>query len=209
MDVQMRGTLFIVAAPSGAGKSSLVAAALAQDPAISLSISFTTRAPRPGEQQGHHYHFVTTEAFEVMIRRNAFFEYARVYGDWKGTAMESVEPQLAAGQDVLLEIDWQGARQVKAKVPSAVSIFILPPSRQALEERLRRRGQDSEEVIAQRMAAAVSEMRHYEESNYLIINGHFEEAVDQLVAIFKASRADLCHQKQRHACVIRALVSDS
>ena len=205
----MRGNLFIVAAPSGAGKSSLVAAALAKDPSISLSISFTTRAPRPGEQQGHHYHFVTTDEFEDMIRRKAFFEYARVYGDWKGTAMESVEPQLAAGQDVLLEIDWQGARQVKEQVPSAISVFILPPSRTALEERLRRRGQDSEEVISQRMAAAVSDIKHYDEANHLIINEQFDEAVDQLTAIFKASRTCLSSQKQRYAHLIRSLVAET
>ena len=202
----MRGDLFIVAAPSGAGKSSLVAAALAKDPGISLSISFTTRAPRPGERQGHHYHFVTQTAFENMIRRDAFFEYARVFGDWKGTAIESVEPQLAAGQDVLLEIDWQGARQVKVQVPSAISIFILPPSRHALEDRLRRRGQDSEEVISQRMAAAVSEIQHYDEANYLIINEQFDVAVDQLTAIFKASRARLSLQKNRYASLIRSLM---
>lgn len=205
----MRGNLFIVSAPSGAGKSSLVAAVLAKDPSISLSISFTTRAPRPGERQGYHYHFVTTDTFKAMIRRDAFFEYARVYGDWKGTAMESVEPQLAAGQDVLLEIDWQGARQVKEQVASAISVFILPPSRHALEERLRRRGQDSEEVISQRMAAAVYDIEHYDEADYLIINEQFDEAVDQLTAILKASRMRLFAQKERYASLIRSLVAQT
>ena len=152
--MSMRGTLFIVAAPSGAGKSSIVNAVLARDPQIRLSISFTSRAPRPGERHAEHYHFVSAEEFQRMIDAGDFFEYARVHGDWKGTARQSVEPQLAAGHDVLLEIDWQGAAQVRAKVPDAVSVFILPPSRAALEERMRKRGQDSEEVIQQRLAAA-------------------------------------------------------
>ena len=130
----MRGTLYIVAAPSGAGKSSIVNATLARDPRISLSISFTSRAPRPGERHAQHYHFVSEAQFQAMIDAGEFFEYARVHGDWKGSARQSVEPQLAAGQDVLLEIDWQGARQVREKVPEAVSVFILPPSRDALEE---------------------------------------------------------------------------
>src|SRR5690606_22760621 len=136
--MSMRGTLFIVAAPSGAGKSSIVNAVLSRDPAIRLSISFTSRAPRPGERHAEHYHFVSEEEFQRMIDAGDFFEYARVHGDWKGTARQSVEPQLAAGHDVLLEIDWQGAAQVRAKVPDAVSVFILPPSREALEQRMRK-----------------------------------------------------------------------
>ena len=155
-----RGTLYIVAAPSGAGKSSIVNAVLARDAEIALSISFTSRGARPGERHAQHYHFISAEEFEAMIRAGDFFEYARVHGDWKGTARQSVEPQLAAGKDVLLEIDWQGARQVREKVPDAVSVFILPPSRQALEQRMRARGQDSEEVIQRRLAAAREEMSH-------------------------------------------------
>ena len=147
----MRGTLYIVAAPSGAGKSSLVNAVLAREPGIALSISFTSRAPRPGERHAQHYHFVSREEFERMIAAGDFFEYALVHGDYKGTARQSVEPQLAAGKDVLLEIDWQGARQVREKMPDAVSVFILPPSRDALETRMRNRGQDSEETIARRL----------------------------------------------------------
>src|SRR5678815_1585084 len=162
----MRGTLFIVAAPSGAGKSSIVNACLARDPNITLSISFTSRAPRPGERHAEHYHFVSAAEFQEMVAAGDFFEHARVHGDWKGTARQSVEPQLAAGRDVLLEIDWQGARQVRAQVPDAVSIFILPPSRAALEDRMRARGQDSEAVIAQRLAAARDEMSHYTEFDY-------------------------------------------
>ena len=159
----MRGTLFIVAAPSGAGKSSIVNAVLARDPNICLSISFTSRKPRPGERHAEHYHFVSAQEFEGMVAAGDFFEHALVHGDWKGSARQSVEPQLAAGKDVLLEIDWQGARQVRDKVPDAVSVFILPPSRQALEQRMRNRGQDTEEVIAQRLAAAREEMSHYGE----------------------------------------------
>ena len=154
----MRGTLYIVAAPSGAGKSSLVNAVLAREPGIALSISFTSRAPRPGERHAQHYHFVGKAEFERMIAAGDFFEHALVHGDYKGTARQSVEPQLAAGKDVLLEIDWQGARQVREQDARRVSVFILPPSRDALEQRMRNRGQDSEEVIAQRLAAAREEM---------------------------------------------------
>ena len=147
-----RGTLFIVAAPSGAGKSSLVNAVLAKEPGIALSISFTSRAPRPGERHAQHYHFVSKEEFVAMVAAGDFFEHAQVHGDYKGTARQSVEPQLAAGKDVLLEIDWQGARQVREQVPDCVSVFILPPSRDALQTRMRNRGQDSEETIARRLA---------------------------------------------------------
>ena len=138
------------AAPSGAGKSSIVNAVLARDANIALSISFTSRAPRPGERHAEHYHFVSAAEFERMVEAGDFFEHALVHGDWKGTARQSVEPQLAAGKDVLLEIDWQGARQVRAKVADAISVFILPPSREALDQRMRSRGQDTEQVMAQR-----------------------------------------------------------
>ncbi|KEZ95916.1 guanylate kinase [Xanthomonas vasicola pv. vasculorum NCPPB 895] len=202
----MRGTLYIVAAPSGAGKSSIVNATLARDPKIALSISFTSRAPRPGERHAEHYHFVSSDEFQGMIEAGDFFEYALVHGDWKGTARQSVEPQLAAGHDVLLEIDWQGARQVRQKVPDAVSVFILPPSRQALDERMRKRGQDSEEVMAQRLAAAREEMLHFEEFDYVIINETFDTAVSEMCAIFTASRLRRQAQQQRHAGLIQALL---
>ncbi|TCK49060.1 guanylate kinase [Xanthomonas vasicola] len=202
----MRGTLYIVAAPSGAGKSSIVNATLARDPKIALSISFTSRAPRPGERHAEHYHFVSFDEFRGMIEAGDFFEYALVHGDWKGTARQSVEPQLAAGHDVLLEIDWQGARQVRQKVPDAVSVFILPPSRQALDERMRKRGQDSEEVMAQRLAAAREEMLHFEEFDYVIINETFDTAVSEMCAIFTASRLRRQAQQQRHAGLIQALL---
>ena len=204
----MRGTLFIVAAPSGAGKSSLVNACLARDPHICLSISFTSRAPRPGERHAEHYHFVGKDEFEAMVAEGDFFEHALVHGDWKGTARQSVEPQLAAGKDVLLEIDWQGARQVRAKVPGAVSVFILPPSRQALEQRMRARGQDSEEVIAQRLAAAREEMGHYGDFDYVIVNETFAVAVDEMCAIFTASRLRREAQVARHGRLITALLTD-
>ncbi|MBZ4040527.1 guanylate kinase [Novilysobacter selenitireducens] len=204
----MRGTLFIVAAPSGAGKSSIVNAVLARDPNICLSISFTSRQPRPGERHAEHYHFVGKDEFEAMVAEGDFFEHALVHGDWKGTARQSVEPQLAAGKDVLLEIDWQGARQVRSKVPGAVSVFILPPSRQALEQRMRARGQDSEEVIAQRLAAAREEMGHYGEFDYVIVNETFAVAVDEMCAIFTASRLRREAQVARHGRLITALLTD-
>ena len=203
----MRGTLYIVAAPSGAGKSSIVNAVLARDPNISLSISFTSRPPRPGERHAEHYHFVGADEFEAMVDAGDFFEHARVHGDWKGTARQSVEPQLSTGRDVLLEIDWQGARQVRARIPNAVSVFILPPSRAALEERMRKRGQDSEAVIQQRLAAAREEMSHYGEFDYVIVNEVFETAVDELCAIFTASRLRREAQKVRHAGLIQALLT--
>lgn len=204
----MRGTLYIVAAPSGAGKSSIVNAVLARDPQIALSISFTSRQPRPGERHAQHYNFVTEGEFQRMIDAGDFFEYARVHGDWKGTARQSVEPQLTSGKDVLLEIDWQGARQVRAKLPNAVSVFILPPSRQALEQRMRTRGQDSEAVIQQRLAAAREEMSHYGEFDYVIVNEVFDTAVDEMCSIFTASRLRREPQVARHYQLISALLAD-
>ena len=204
----MRGTLYIVAAPSGAGKSSIVNACLARDGNIRLSISFTSRSPRPGERHAEHYHFIGKDEFRRMIDAGDFFEHALVHGDWKGTARQSVEPQLAAGRDVLLEIDWQGARQVRAQVPDAVSVFILPPSRAALEERMRKRGQDSEAVMAQRLAAAREEMSHYGEFDFVIVNEDFATAVDEMCAIFVASRLRREMQTERHADLIAALLAE-
>ena len=203
----MRGTLYIVAAPSGAGKSSIVNAVLARDRNISLSISFTSRQPRPGERHAEHYHFISADEFKAMIRAGDFFEYAEVHGDWKGTARQSVDPQLAAGRDVLLEIDWQGARQVRAQIPDAVSVFILPPSRAALEERMRKRGQDSEDVIQRRLAAAREEMSHYGEFDYVIVNEHFETAVDEMCSIFTSSRLRKDAQVARHATLLMSLLA--
>ncbi|MFA5684221.1 MAG: guanylate kinase [Lysobacteraceae bacterium] len=203
----MRGTLFVVAAPSGAGKSSLVNAVLAREPGIALSISFTSRTPRPGERHAQHYHFVDKAEFERMIAAGDFFEYALVHGDYKGTARQSVIPQLESGRDVLLEIDWQGARQVREKLPGdCVSVFILPPSRKALESRMRNRGQDSEETIQRRLAAAREEMSHCGEFDYLIINEHFDAAAAELRAIFVAHHLRRERQAARHAGLIEQLL---
>ena len=203
----MRGTLYIVSAPSGAGKSSIVNQVLARDPNISLSISFTSRKPRPGERHAEHYHFVDEAEFQRMIAAGDFFEHALVHGDWKGTARQSVEPMLAAGRDVLLEIDWQGARQVREQVRDAISIFILPPSRGALDERMHKRAQDSEETIARRLAAARDEMSHFGEYDYLIVNDDFDEAVDEMCAIFTASRLRREAQAVRHRDLIETLLA--
>jgi guanylate kinase len=201
-----RGTLFIVAAPSGAGKSSLVNAVVAREPGIVLSISFTSRAPRPGERHAQHYHFVDKAEFERMIAAGDFFEHALVHGDYKGTARQSVEPQLKAGKDVLLEIDWQGARQVREKMCDCVSVFILPPSTDALETRMRNRGQDSDATIARRLAAAREEMSHFDEFDYVIVNENFDAAAAELRAIFVAHRLRREAQKKRHAALIERLL---
>lgn len=202
----MRGSVLIVAAPSGAGKSSLVNAVLALEPGIRLSISSTTRPPRPGEDEGQHYHFVSRDEFERQLAEGAFLEHAEVHGNWYGTSRAAVEPLQASGIDVLLEIDWQGARQVRAKVPDAVSVFIFPPSRTELERRLRARGQDSPEVIARRLAAAREEMSHYHEFDYLLVNDDFDTAVQELRAIFVARRLRRDSQTARHASLIGALL---
>ncbi|MGQ0800351.1 MAG: guanylate kinase [Pseudomarimonas sp.] len=203
----MNGTLFVVAAPSGAGKSSLVNAVLARESGIALSISFTSRAARPGERHAQHYHFVSREEFERMIAAGDFFEHALVHGDYKGTARQSVLPQLETGKDVLLEIDWQGARQVRNKVPDSVSVFILPPSRDALVTRMRNRGQDSEAVIQRRLAAAREEMAHFDEFDYVIVNENFDAAAAELRAIFVAHRLRLVAQQARNAELIAQLLS--
>lgn len=205
----MPGTLYIVAAPSGAGKSSLVNAVLAREPGIRLSISTTTRPPRPGESEGSHYHFVDRAAFEAAVAQDAFLEHAEVHGNFYGTSRAAVEPVLARGEDVLLEIDFQGARQVRQRMPGCVSVFILPPSRAELERRLRARAQDSEEVIARRLAAAREEMSHYHEFDYVIVNDDFDTAVSELRSIFVAQRLRREAQAERHADLIAALLGGS
>jgi guanylate kinase len=202
-----RGTLFVVAAPSGAGKSSLVNAVLAQEPDISLSISFTSRAPRPSERHAQHYHFVSQDEFRAMIAQGDFFEHALVHGDYKGTARQSVEPFLASGRDVLLEIDWQGARQVRAKVPDCVTVFILPPSREELERRLRGRAQDSEDTILRRLTDSREEIAHAAEFDFLVINDEFDRALRDLCAIVRAQRLRRHVQVARHAVLLDALLS--
>lgn len=201
----MNGSLFIVAAPSGAGKSSLVNALLARVAGIRLSVSTTTRAPRPGESEGEHYHFTDVETFEREMAGGQFLEHAKVHGNLYGTRRSAVEPILAAGDDVLLEIDWQGARQIRAAMPDCVSVFILPPSRTELERRLRARAQDSEATIARRLAAARDEIEHCDEFDYLIVNDRFEVALDDLTHIFLARRLRQSVQRDRHAGLLAAL----
>ncbi len=201
------GTLYIVSAPSGAGKTSLVKALLERDQGVALSVSHTTRAPRPGEEDGVHYHFVDNPTFDRMVEDGAFLEHARVFDNQYGTSLAGVRNQLAGGQDVILEIDWQGARQVREAVPGAVGIFVLPPSRQALEERLRGRGQDSSEVIARRMRDAVTEMSHYDEYHYLVINDVFDTALDELAAIIVARRLTLERQGACHRAMLASLLA--
>jgi len=173
----MAGILFIVAAPSGAGKTSLTRALLESEPGMLLSVSYTSRAPRPNEIDGVHYHFVSRADFEAMIARGEFFEHAVVHGDLKGTSRKVVEQTLAKGRDVLLEIDWQGARQVRAQLPGTVSIFILPPSRAELERRLRTRASDDEETIRRRLADSQRDMAHASEFDYIVVNDDFAAAL--------------------------------
>ena len=203
----MAGSLFIVAAPSGAGKSSLVNALLARDPGITLSISHTTRAPRPGDQDGVHYHFVDRPGFEGLIREGAFLEYAEVHGNLYGTSRRAVDPVLAQGRDVLLEIDYQGARSVRMQMPSAVGIFILPPSRAALEERLHKRGQDKPEVIAQRLTNSRDEISHVAEFDFVVVNERFELALDDLSAIVRAHRLRRAAQVERLDVLVKSLLA--
>ena len=185
----MSGTLYIVAAPSGAGKTSLTRALLESEPGMLLSVSYTSRAPRPNEIDGVHYHFVSRADFEAMIARGEFFEHAVVHGDLKGTSRKVVEQTLAKGRDVLLEIDWQGARQVRAQLPGTVSIFILPPSRAELERRLRTRASDDEETIRRRLADSQRDMAHASEFDYIVVNDDFAAALADLRAIVDAHRA--------------------
>jgi guanylate kinase len=204
----MTGTLFIVAAPSGAGKSSLVNALLEREPGMLLSISHTTRAPRPGEEDDRHYHFVNRGVFEQLVARDAFLEHAEVFGNLYGTAREMVEEKLRSGRDVLLEIDWQGARQVRAKLP-CVSIFILPPSREELARRLRTRAQDSEAAIARRSAEARKEISHHAEFDFLIVNDDFAAALADLRAIVTCQRLRCAAQRERYAALIDDLLGAS
>jgi guanylate kinase len=202
-----KGTLFIFSAPSGAGKTSLVKALVDSTPGIEVSVSHTTRPMRPGEEHGVHYHFTDVARFQQMINAGAFLEHARVFDNFYGTAAETVHERLDAGQDVILEIDWQGAQQVRRLVPEAVSVFILPPSREVLEQRLRGRGQDSDEVIARRLGDAVAEMSHYAEFDYLVVNDDFDTALAQLRAVVMARRLRQSAQQQRLAGLLQALLA--
>ena len=196
------GHLFIVAAPSGAGKTTLVRALLKADPHIKLSVSYTTRPPRPGETDGVDYHFVNEEQFLTMMKAGEFLESAKVHGCYYGTSQAWAENVMRQGDDLLLEIDWQGAAQVRKIFPNAVSIFILPPSEDALRERLNKRGQDSDEVIARRLANAHEEIQHVAEFDYVIINTVFDDALRDLQAVFLTQRLRVEKQLVRHAAVI-------
>jgi guanylate kinase len=198
----MRGNLFVIAAPSGAGKTSLVDALLKQDTNIRLSISYTTRAPRPGEVDGREYHFVDRATFERMIAAGDFLEHANVYGNYYGTSRRWIEEQLEGDQDVLLEIDWQGARQVKRLFPRMVGISIVPPSLDELRRRLQGRGKDAPEVIEKRMAGAREELSHVLEFSYIIVNERFEAALSDLQAVVRASRVTCAQQEVRLAKLI-------
>lgn len=208
MNAQPLGTLYIVTAPSGAGKTTLVHAVLEREPGLALSVSYTTRAPRPGEVDGRDYRFVSREEFLRLRDGGELLEWAEVHGNYYGTSRTWIETQLQQDRDVLLEIDWQGARQVRRMFPHAVSIFILPPSLEALEARLRGRGTDSEATIARRLAAAREEMRHVEEFDYVIINDRLERAIDELTAVVRAARLRLPVQKRRHAAYFAQLLQE-
>jgi len=200
------GTLYIISAPSGAGKTSLVKALLEKLSDVAVSVSYTTRPVRPGEQDGVDYHFIEKAEFEQLVAGGEFLEHAQVFGNYYGTRRAAVLEKLESGEDVILEIDWQGARQVFEAFPQAVRVFILPPSREALRQRLTGRGQDSEEVINRRMADAVSEMSHYKEFDYLVFNDDFDRALVELIALFRARRLRSEAQQQRYASELRGLL---
>jgi guanylate kinase len=201
----MRGKLYIVCAPSGAGKTSLVRALLQADANVSLSISYTTRAPRPGEIDGKDYHFVSNDVFKRMLEAGEFLESANVHGNHYGTSQAWINQAMLAGKDILLEIDWQGAEQVRKLVPTTVGIFILPPSLGALEQRLTDRAQDSKEIIAKRLNAAREEISHANEFDYVIINHQFDDAVKDLVSIVRAERLKTDLQLERHQTLVNQL----
>jgi guanylate kinase len=206
------GNLFILSAPSGAGKSSLIKAMLdsvtnsSASRKMQVSVSHTTRDARPGEVNGEHYHFVTKDDFEKQIKRGRFYEHAQVFGNYYGTSEVGIDEQLAKGFDVFLDIDWQGAQQVRMKKPSVTSIFICPPSKDALEKRLRSRGQDSDEIIQGRMAQAQAECSHFEEFDYIIINDDFDQAVTDLLTIVNNQRLKRNQQVLQHKALLDDLV---
>ena len=201
----MKGNVIIVSAPSGAGKTSLVRELIARDPATRKSISYTTRQLRPGEKNGHDYHFVDARTFEGMLEGGEFLESAKVHGNMYGTGQKWVEEQRAQGNDIVLEIDWQGAKQVRGLMPEAIGIFVLPPSLEALHGRLKKRAQDSEAVITARLVAARSEVAHVHEFDYVIINDRFDDAVEDLISIVRSTRLRLATQLDRNQALINSL----
>lgn len=204
----MSGNLFIVTAPSGAGKTTLVRGLLARDAQVSLSVSYTTRPPRPGEVAGQHYHFVDVPSFKALRDQGEFLEWAEVHGNYYATSKVWIREQMTLGRDILLEIDWQGAQQVRRVFPDAVGVFILPPSVAVLEHRLRGRGTDSDEVIARRLLGARGEMRHVGEFEYVILNNELREAIEDLVAVVRAARLRHANQQARHADYFEFLEQD-
>ncbi len=200
----MKGLLFVVTAPSGAGKSSLIQALLALDPGLSLSVSYTTRPPRPGEQDGREYHFVDASRFQGMLERGEFLESAQVHGHRYATSQRVIDQTRASGKDLFLEIDWQGAEQVRRLHPDCIGVFILPPSMAELERRLRKRAQDAAAVIRRRLTNAAEEMSHAVEFKYAIINNHFDDALKDLGAVVRAERLATGRQLARHPEVFRS-----
>lgn len=205
-----KGTLYIVSAPSGAGKSSLISALLESNPtyAMKVSVSHTTRGMRPGETDGVHYHFIQKEHFEELIQKGEFLEHAEVFGNYYGTSRVWIEETLDKGIDVFLDIDWQGARQIRSQMPLAKSVFILPPSNEELERRLNARGQDSEAVIAKRMSEAKSEISHYDEYDYVIINDDFDTAQMDFRSIIRAERLKQDKQTMKYKGMLDTLLAD-
>ena len=203
------GRLFVIAAPSGAGKTSLVKALLSSDPSLRLSISHTTRKRRPTEAEGREYHFVSVPEFEQLVARGEFLEHARVFDNYYGTSRGFVEEQLRQGNDVLLEIDWQGAQQVRRAMPQCVTIFVLPPSRASLAERLARRATDSPDIIARRLADAAADMSHYREFDYVIVNDNFERALEDLKRIVAGKGDDLRGSRPKLAALVKGLLAPS
>ncbi|QIE02124.1 guanylate kinase [Buchnera aphidicola] len=203
-----QGILFIISAPSGTGKSSLIQEFLNSKYScnIQVSISHTTRIMRPGELNGQHYYFITKKEFQIMIQKESFLEHAKVFNHYYGTSRQSIESMLFSGIDVFLDIDWQGAKQIKNKIPESKSIFLLPPSKDILYKRLKKRGQDSETVIADRMSKAVNEMQHYSEYDYLIINDDFKTAINDLKTIITAAHLCLLPQKNKYCSLIANLL---
>jgi guanylate kinase len=202
-----RGSLYIVSAPSGAGKTSLVTALIEKLAHIEMSVSHTTRAKRAGEESGVHYHFVDVEQFQQIVADAGFLESAEVFGNFYGTSQKAVEEKLNAGIDVILEIDWQGAQQVRKLIEDSISVFIMPPSSEALKQRLTNRGQDSDDVISKRMSQAKCEMSHYSEYDYLVINDDFDEALNAFCSIIIAERQRLARQTSEHQDMINSLLS--
>lgn len=204
----MKGNLFVVSSPSGAGKSSLIGALLSKYDDMKVSVSHTTRAPRPGEEDGVHYHFTDVDTFQTLIEKDEFFEWAQVFGNYYGTSKSAIESQLEQGIDVFLDIDWQGAQQMRELVPSIITLFILPPSKSELEARLNKRGQDSADVIASRMAEAQSEMSHYHEYDFVMINDDFEHTLAQFEHIVLGHRARRANQQAKFGDLIQQLLAN-